>query len=51
MKGGWQVEILCKNNRVLEYVDLNVITSMVPTGWRIPTHFFVGSNWLNASTG
>jgi hypothetical protein len=39
MKGGWEVEILCKNNGVLGYADSNFITSMVPTGWRIPTFF------------
>jgi len=51
MKGGWEVEILCKNNSFLGYADSNFITSMFPTGWRISTLFFIGCNWLNTSPG
>jgi hypothetical protein len=44
--GGWNT---LQNNGVLGYADSNFITSMVPTGWRNPTHFFIGRNWLNTS--
>jgi len=40
-KGGWEVEIICKNNSVSGYDDWNFITSMVPTGWRYPTLLFL----------